>query len=407
MNRTWSGIVIAATGGFFLLVAVFQDIATPNAVIWEPAEIAAVEGERAVGLVLRDAKDGVLFGSSGFSIYRSEGDRGFLKVHSARPPLGPAWIAYSRTFRRWLGLLDVIDVLPLSQTAVLVLVGGEIHRIDLGSGKTEIVHRLRYHGLGAWRGGTPVGMTADGAGRIYFGEQATRSLADGESIALFRSDDEGRSFEVVQDFPADSVRAVHSVQWDIYGQALWVSTGDEDGRSRIGYSKDFGETFVWIGQGSQDFRVVNMTFSKDHVDWLSDVNETSSRVFRWRRDRGEIQTSPKSLPGNGRDLEGIGDGFSLGATALEVASLWLVGPELGIENIMTWPLAETGGGGFEKVNLAGQVVEGDEWLYLSPLRTEKKQPAVYRFTRRAAFRAAGMDRPPQRHLSSRDDPTQP
>ena len=77
MSRTWSAIVIAAAGGFILVVLAMQDLRTPNAVTWEPADVDGQGLERAQGLVLQENRDGVFWASDGFSIYRSETDRGF------------------------------------------------------------------------------------------------------------------------------------------------------------------------------------------------------------------------------------------------------------------------------------------------------------------------------------------
>ncbi|MDH3661545.1 MAG: hypothetical protein OEU92_16210 [Alphaproteobacteria bacterium] len=404
MTRAWSAIVIAAVGGFILLVLAFQDVTTPSAVPWSAVDDAGGHMERAAGLVLQDERHGVLWASDGFSIYRSEGDRGFLKVHRVTPPLGLIWAASFRTLRNFLGLEETIEVFPLERDLLLVFVGGEIQRIDLKSGETEVVHRLRYYGRGEGRGVMPFGITADDQGRVYYGEYMTRRLQEGETVALFRSDDQGRNFEIVYEFPAIVVRHIHAVQWDPFDEVLWMGTGDGDEQSRVGYSKDFGETFLWVGQGSQDFRTVSFVFAEDQVAWLSDTVEVPSRALRWHRDDWEIQTSPGNLPGHGLYLRAIGGGFSLGTTAEEVVSLWLIGPELGMDEIMDWPLGKERMSGFATLRLARSHPEASDWLHFSPLRVAAKQPSIYRLSRHAAFAAAGVDLPSERHLLSRDDP---
>ena len=404
MNRTWSAIVIAAAGGFILVVLAMQDLRTPSAVTWEPADVDGQRLERAQGLVLQEARDGVFWASDGFSIYRSESERGFLKVHVARPSPGFIWAGYSRTLRRWLGLEEAVEVFPLSDDLILVFVGGEIHRIDLEAGTTEVVHRLRYFGRGEGRGVMPFGITADAAGRVYYGEYMTRRLDEGETVALFRSDREGRNFEIVYEFPALVVRHIHAVQWDPFGDVLWVGTGDGDEQSRVGFSRDFGETFIWVGQDSQDFRTVNFVFAEDHVAWLSDTGEVPSRAFRWYRKNWEIQRSHRNFSGHGHYLQTIGDGFSVGTTAEASASLWLIGPELGLDKIMEWPIGDAGMSGFSTIRLArGRPASGD-WLHLSPLRVGKMEPAIYRLSRHAVFAAANQEQFSGRRLMSRDDP---
>ncbi len=404
MSRRWSAIVIAASGGLILVILAMQDLRTPSAVIWEPAQIAGQGAERADGLVLQEARDGVYWASDGFSIYRSEGDRGFLKVHNVRPSPGLIWAAYSRTLRKLLGLEETIEVFPLSRDLVMVFVGGEIHRIDLAAGRTEVVHRLRYFGKGEGRGVMPFGITADAAGRVYYGEYVTRRLQEDETVALFRSDEEGRNFEIVYEFPALVVRHIHAVQWDPYDDVLWMGTGDGDEQSRVGFSKDLGETFLWVGQDSQDFRTVNFVFAEDHVAWLSDTADPPARAIRWHRDNWEIESSTANLPGHGHFLQAIGGGFSVGTTAEESASLWLIGPELSMDKIMEWPLGDAGMSGFGTVRLARGHMESSEWLHVSPLRVEDSKPAIYRLSRYAAFAAAGQGALSGRHLMSQDDP---
>ncbi|MEM8977790.1 MAG: hypothetical protein AAGD43_37550, partial [Pseudomonadota bacterium] len=79
MKKTWSAVIITVASGFILLLLAFHDLRTPSAVTWRAATGVA-HLERAKGLVLQEIKDGVIWASDGFSIYRSEGGRGFLKV---------------------------------------------------------------------------------------------------------------------------------------------------------------------------------------------------------------------------------------------------------------------------------------------------------------------------------------
>ena len=248
----------------------------------------------------------------------------------------------------------------------------------------------------------PFGMTVDDEGRIYYGEYVTRRLEKGETIALFRSDDDGRSFKIVYEFPAIVVRHIHGVQWDPYGKVLWMGTGDGDEQSRVGFSKDQGATFLWVGQDSQDFRTVNFVFREDSVAWLSDTVEIPPRAVRWHRDDWEIELSQQTLPGHGLYLQAIGDGFSLGTTAEEAASMWLIGPDLEMAEVMDWPLRDGEVKGFPTVRLARGGTEGSPWIHFSPLRVAEEEVAIYRMSRDAAFAAAGMTPDAGRSLLSQD-----
>jgi hypothetical protein len=402
MNRTWSAIVIAAAGGFILLTLLLQDLRTPNTVSWQPTAAAGHGLERAPGLVLQEARDGVLWASDGFSIYRSDGERGFIKVHAVTPPPGLIWMAYSRTLRRLFGQEETIEVFAVDREHLLVFVGGEIQRVDLETGASEVVHRLRYFGRGEGRGVMPFGITVDGAGRIYYGEYVTRHLAAGETIALHRSDDGGRSFKIVYEFQPLIVRHIHAVQWDPHGEVLWMGTGDGDEQSRVGFSRDGGETFLWVGQDSQDFRTVSFAFAADHVAWLSDTGTVPARAVRWRRADWAIETSAEALPGHGQYLRPIGDGYGIGTTAEEDVSLWLVDPELGLHRIMEWQLGERSMGPYPTLRLARGLTGSDDWLPFTPLRVQDREPAIYRLSRPIAFAAAGVALPNRNRLVTQD-----
>lgn len=405
MSRHWSAIVIVISGGFFLLVLIFQDIATPNAVVWERAEIEGIQGARAAGLVLQGESDGVLFASAGFSVYRSEGSSGFLKVYRAKPPPGLSWIAHVGTYRRLLGLEEVIDVFPLSDAVVLVAAGGEISRVDLAQGAAERVHRLRYYGLWDGRGVGPSAMAMDEGGRVYYGEQVARKLNAGETIALFRSDDQGRSFEIVHELSADAAGSFRTVTWDAHGQALWVSVADGDAGGRVGFSRDFGETFTWIGEPGPAYRAAALTFSEGHVDWLSEGDGEAARLVRWHREGGDIRILDRALPGRGHGFEPIGDDFGLLATAADAASLWLVGPALSVDSVMTWQPVTSGWDGFGRIRLVHGRAAGDDGLYMSPALTEEQKPSILRFARHEVFKAVGVAVPSEPRLSNRDDLT--
>lgn len=385
-KRAWSAIVIVVTSFCLLGIVAFQDLVTPAAVHWQPFTVAGKDASRAPSLILQHEKDGVLWASDGFSIYRSLGDEGFEKVHTVRPPLGKVWAAKSRFLRNWFDVQEIIEVFPLRSDLLIVFVGGEIHRIDLATGEEQVVHRLRYFGTGEGRGLMPFGITVDEDGRLYYGEYVTRRLQEGETVALFRSDDDGRNWQIVFEFPAITVRHIHAIQWDPYGKAIWMGTGDGDEQSRIGYSTDQGQTFTWIGMDSQDFRTVNFVFSEKSVDWLSDTMEIPPRALRWDRRSWAITISEQTLPGHGLYLQAIGDGYSLATTSEENASLWLLAPDQSLQKIVGWAPEREDPGAPASLRLArGGEQSNDRWLYFSPLRTDAEEAAIYRIPRETAL----------------------
>ena len=86
---------------------------------------------------------------------------------------------------------------------------------------------------------------------------------------------------VFHEFPAGSIRHVHAVQVDPFTSEIWIATGDEDHECQVGILED-GSVSV-IGQGSQDWRVVGLAFTKDAVYWGTDDPYRNNVIYRWDR----------------------------------------------------------------------------------------------------------------------------
>lgn len=96
-------------------------------------------------------------------------------------------------------------------------------------------------------------------GRVYLGEYPL----DETTPRLLASDDRGRSWTTVLALP--EVRHVHGVHRDPYTGDVWLTTGDRDAECRIGRLRD-GE-FRTVGSGSQQWRAVDLAFTRDAVLW--------------------------------------------------------------------------------------------------------------------------------------------
>lgn len=97
-------------------------------------------------------------------------------------------------------------------------------------------------------------------------------------ICLYRSKDMGLSFEKVKIFPQGDIRHLHFIKWDEYEKCLWLGTGDygkDNNECRLYKSKDNGDTWYLIGQGSQDWRAIGLCFSKEAVLWGTDAGSTA------------------------------------------------------------------------------------------------------------------------------------
>jgi len=369
---------IAALGAVVLALWAVTDLVTPRTVAWEDTLLSGLRVERAEGLVIQDRMGDVTWATMGFSIYRSVGDAPFERVHTLFPSPSEAWAGYSATFRRSFRYQELVELMAVSDHELVAFAGGEVFRVDLATGTDERVHRLRYYGRGVGRGLMPHGLTRDDTGAIYYGEYPTGRLGPGSTVRIYRSADEGRSWQVAHEFPARFVRHVHAVQWDPYGQALWVATGDRDSESRVGYSTDGGRTFRWIGSGSQRFRAVSLLFQPERVAWAMDAPRVDSRIVTWHRATGRIELSEDVLASPGYYARTI-DAFRGVVTLAEREATVLLVEGAQSRTLFHWAVQPDPSRPHPSVRLMRSSTPADpDAMILNPLRTETEGAAVYR-----------------------------
>ncbi|MDX2016946.1 MAG: hypothetical protein SFY95_04805 [Planctomycetota bacterium] len=361
-----------------LVAAVLFDVWLPTQIPWEPARLASLPALRADGLVLQDERADEVWATRGYGIYRSRGSDPFERIAILAPRIGPAWAGFSRTFRDTMRYQELVEVMVLDDGTLLAFAGGDVYRVDRSGEASGPLHRLRYFGPGRGRGLMPQGLTRDSDGAIYYGEYPTGAMAPGETVRVWRSLDEARTWEVAYEFPPGAVRHVHAVQWDPVGRALWVATGDEDAECRVGYSQDGGATFRWVGSGSQRFRAVSFLFTREAVLWAMDTLSAERHVVRWDRASNAISESATALPDAGYYATGLDDETGLVSLGETGASLWRV--EDGEPSLLhAWRVVPDPRRPHPVVRLLRRApTKPPEAVFLNPLRTETESAAIYR-----------------------------
>lgn len=86
-----------------------------------------------------------------------------------------------------------------------------------------------------------------------------------------------------QDLETVHARHIHAVSVDPYTGDVWVATGDLDNQSMLLYSSDEGETFTFVGGGSQDWRALAVFFTDKYIYWNMDTS-SPQKVWRVSRD---------------------------------------------------------------------------------------------------------------------------
>ena len=367
------GLAIAA------LAFVIWDVRTPQIVIWEKSTLGGVGVLRAPELVIQHQEANTSWATIGYAIYRSDQGGNFEKVFTVLPKVGLTWGGFSRILRSWSGQIELMEVVPLSPGRLVVFAGGDIFRVNVKTGRQDHVHTLRYFGLGEGRGVMPHGIALDESGSIYFGEYVTRPDYKDRTIRLYRSDDEAQSWEVAFEFGPGEVRHIHAVLWDAIGRALWVGTGDQNPEPRIGYSRDSGESFRWVGAGSQLFRVVSLLFFDDVVAWATDTTEQESmRTVVWHRNQDRFDYGETILPSPAYYALKLSDSDGLITLGEAETSVWLINSRNEVRKLFGWPVGAARRGPNPVVRLPRVSGSVSEWVYLSPVRTGKHDSAVFR-----------------------------
>ncbi len=132
-------------------------------------------------------------------------------------------------------------------------------------------------------------VTPDGA--IFFAEYLLNPNRD-HAIRLFRSIDDGESFQVVKEWPAGDIRHLHFVKWDSYEQCLWLGTGDYgegNKENRLYRSRDNGVSWELIGHGSQDWRAIGICFTEDALLWGTDAGSCPDTVHFVKMNRKTLE----------------------------------------------------------------------------------------------------------------------
>ena len=210
--------------------------------------------------------------------------------------------------------IGIHHLLPLRGGNLLVVAKRNVYVVD-GDGRVV----SRWNGFQGNKPGHQ-GVCVTPEGTVFFAEYLLNPNRDKE-IRLWRSVDEGMSWQVVKTWPAGDVRHLHFVKWDEYEKCLWLGTGDygENGaENRLYRSGDNGESWELIGQYSQDWRAIGVCFTPDALLWGTDAGSCPDDVHFIRMDRKTRKISViADLEGPCHGCASYADGRAFFSTGVE------------------------------------------------------------------------------------------
>jgi hypothetical protein len=175
-----------------------------------------------------------------------------------------------RLMRDGFHALAMLDGQTDNQTMVGAVPGALVTRTP-GSDEFQITHQLR-------RGTRPLHVTAVPSGRIYWGEYFdNRERAE---VHIYVSADRGRTWQIAYTFPAGSIRHVHNIVYDRWGDCLWILTGDEGAECKVlRASCDLGAVEVVLA-GNQQTRAVAAIATQNGLYLSTDTPFEKNHVYR-------------------------------------------------------------------------------------------------------------------------------
>ncbi len=152
-------------------------------------------------------------------------------------------------------------------------------------------------------------------GMIFFGEYGHNG--DRRTVPVWRSTDNGKSWEEVHTFPENSVKHIHGCYYDKYTDKIWVCTGDFEGENYLFVGdRDFKDV-KQIGNGEQQYRACNLMFTDDKVHWLMDSQLEPSHHVVFDRQSETIKIGQKVM-GPIVYIKKLGEKDYLAASAQEI-----------------------------------------------------------------------------------------
>jgi hypothetical protein len=247
-------------------VAAFSALKLRRVTAWRGIRVHAWHGD-------------VLYGCRGYQIVRLQISKQAEWEVVAR--FRPAWwrSLTSRTALTYRLMRDGFHALAIlggktSDQAMVGAVPGALVTRTPDSDEFHVTHQIQ-------RGTRPLHVTAVPSGSIYWGEYFdNRERAE---VHIYVSTDRGHTWQIAYTFSAGSIRHVHNVVYDPWGDCLWILTGDEGAECKVlRASCDLRSMEVMLS-GNQQARAVAAVPTQNGLYLSTDTPFEKNHVYRFDR----------------------------------------------------------------------------------------------------------------------------
>ena len=142
-----------------------------------------------------------------------------------------------------------------------------------------LVEENDYKVLGVIKGDAPLfNSHCIHDGDIYFGQYDRNEMRNESRIYKISK---SNKLLIAHTFSAGQIRHVHSVTIDPFDpKRIWITTGDNDNECLLLYTDDKFKSVSNIGDKSQEYRIVNLGFSKDYLFYGTDNLTKENYIYR-------------------------------------------------------------------------------------------------------------------------------
>lgn len=205
--------------------------------------------------------------------------------------------------------LDMCNVF-LSKGNMIIIRNGIVYHYDI-----EKKRLTRTIELKQCRNILHQSMCETNEGYLYFGEYGRNP--NRKPVNIYKSQDNGKSWDIVYTFPKGKIRHVHGCYYDKYSNKIWTLTGDFKGENVIQCSDlDFNNIETY-GDGSQSYRAVSLFFTKKDVHWIMDSPYEKNYQFCFNRETKEVNKLDY-FNGPVWYLKELDDGYYLAGSSVEI-----------------------------------------------------------------------------------------
>jgi hypothetical protein len=163
---------------------------------------------------------------------------------------------------------------PSQERTMVGAVPGAIVTKTSVSHEFLVTHRVQ-------RGTRPLHVTAVPSGKIYWGEYFDNH--ERAEVHVYVSIDNGLTWQIAYTFSARSIRHIHNIVYDRWGDCLWILTGDEGSECKILRADcDMGSVEVVLS-GNQQARAVAAIPTRQGLYFSTDTPSDRNHVYRLDR----------------------------------------------------------------------------------------------------------------------------